>query len=149
MQLQLQVTSKNTGLTPALYTHVIATLDPKMGGQKGNGVCNVARSIVIKGQHTDMVFPGATLTQPIVAKAQPEEVSAGRLKDGTFRPTVTVCVDYRSALDEPLHHQTFMTFDLSRMKLSPDGRLRLDPKDGDLAASEVDFTHRFGENFAD
>jgi hypothetical protein len=42
-----------------------------------------------------------------------------------------------------------MTFDLFRMHYAPDGHLRVDPKDGDLAASDIDLSHREGENFAD
>jgi hypothetical protein len=148
-QLELTVTSKNTGLTPALYTRILAIMDLKIGGRKGSDICNSARTSDSKEFMTNVIFPGATLTQEKVAKVDPGELNALRLKDGSLRPTVTVCIDYRSALGEPNHHQTFMTFDLFRMHYAPDGHLRVDPKDGDLAASDIDLSHREGENFAD
>jgi hypothetical protein len=149
LQLELTVTAKNTGLTPALYTRAIATFDLKSYGPNGSTACNGARKSESKSMQTDVVFPGAALKQEIHAKADPDELSTFRMNDGSFRPTVTVCIDCRSALDESIHHQTFMAFDLFRMRSAPDGRLRVDPKDGDLAASEIDLSHRWGENFAD
>lgn len=149
MQLEIQVTAKNTGLTPALRTHVFATLDPNISGRKGIQYCEAERGSSNNGRSTEIVFPGATLVVPKLAKADPNELDSAKLKDGSFRATVTVCISYESALDQSAHHQTLVTFDLYRAHMSPDGRVRVDPKDGELAVADMDFSYRHGTNFAD
>ena len=148
LELQLRVSGKNTGLTPALNARFFAILDPK-DGRKGTVVCDAARKNR-SAMFGRIVFPGESFETTETAEASAVEVKAGLLKGGKYlAPSLTVCVDYRTAFDQPIHHQTYTTFNLYRERQAAAENDLIDPQEGDVPAIDLRMSYVWGENSAD
>lgn len=129
-QVDIGVTLKNHGHSPALNVRDFVIFDPDPAGRKGPSFCELQRTRSATN-FAQVIFPDDKISEIQTARAESEEIKRVTQTRQSISPLITACVNYISQFDD-VRHQTKLTANLLRTPSGPKQVYAITPADGDV-----------------
>jgi len=144
--INIGVTLKNDGHSPAMHVRNFVTLDPDTAGHKGPDFCELQRTQTAQN-FAQVLFPEDTVLDVHTARADSGEIKRAMQRTG-INPLITACVDYLSEFNN-IRHQTKLTANLLKKITTPGGIAAIKPNEGNVPKSDLYLEQIFGAHTAD